>query len=361
MKLIAQVKLKTTPEQADSLKHTLEVANAAANYVSQRAWETQTLRQYDLHRLLYYDIRQRFDLSAQVAVRVIAKVADAYKLDRKHQRTFAPLGSIAYDARILSWRLSDHTVNLWTIDSRLRLSFLCGERQLALLRSMQGEADLVYRNGEWFIYQTCNAEEPPMGTPDDFLGVDVGIVSVATDSDGESYSGAAIDDNRRRFAHRRRNLQRKGTKSAKRKLRKLSGRQSRFQKNTNHCIAKALVSKAERTGRGIALEDLRGIRGQLRVKKAQRARQTNWSFFDLQAKIEYKARLRGIPVVYVNPAYTSQVCPVCGCVDRKNRLSQSQFLCTGCGYSANADHNAAQNIGFRARAAVNQPMVSTQR
>ena len=79
MKLSAQVKLLPTPEQADALKRTLEMANAACNFVSQKAWQSKTFKQYDLHHLCYKDVRAKFPLSAQGVVRVIAKVADAYK------------------------------------------------------------------------------------------------------------------------------------------------------------------------------------------------------------------------------------------------------------------------------------------
>src|SRR3990172_5162918 len=102
VKLAAQVKLLPTPDQADALKRTLEQANAACDYVSSKAWEAQTFKQFELHRLCYRDIRAAFGLSAQVAVRVIAKVADAYKLDQHARRTFKPAGSIAYDDRILA-------------------------------------------------------------------------------------------------------------------------------------------------------------------------------------------------------------------------------------------------------------------
>ncbi len=100
MKLIAQVKLQPTPEQADLLKHTLEVANAAANWVSAYAWESQVFGQYDLHHALYYAVRDQFPLSAQMVVRMLAKVADAYQLNRQAKRVFHPQGSIAYDKRI---------------------------------------------------------------------------------------------------------------------------------------------------------------------------------------------------------------------------------------------------------------------
>src|SRR4030042_5412623 len=116
MKLIAQVKLLPTPEQADALRDTLEQANAACQFVSNTAWETKTFRQYDLHHKCYQAVREQFGLSAQVAVRAIAKVADAYKLDRKSKRTFKPTGSIAYDNRILSWRVQNQTVSIWTVE-----------------------------------------------------------------------------------------------------------------------------------------------------------------------------------------------------------------------------------------------------
>jgi len=101
MKLIAQIKLQPVPEQADSLKRTLETVNAAANYVSEWAWNSDTFRQYDLHRACYYETRQRFNLSAQVVVRLIARAADGYKLDRTARRMLKPHGSIAYNQLII--------------------------------------------------------------------------------------------------------------------------------------------------------------------------------------------------------------------------------------------------------------------
>lgn len=357
MKLVTQVKLDTTPEQFDDLKRTLEVANAAANLISNHAWETGTFRQYDLHHALYYTVREEFGLSAQVTVRIIAKVADAYKLDRKARRTFKPHGSIAYDKRILSWRLSDQTVSIWTMNDRLRIPFLAGEHQLAMLKTMQGEADLVYRKGAFYLYQTCEVETPDPDDPDGWLGVDLGIVNIATDSDGETYSGSQVNGLRYRHARLRAKLQVKGTKSAKRLLKQRGHKESRFARDVNHCIARSLVERAKDTGRGIALEDLTGIRERITVRKAQRRQQHSWAFYDLRLKIEYKAVMAGIPVKLVNPRNTSRTCLICGCIDKRNRLTQSLFSCVSCGYSAPADHGAAINISRRV--AVNQPNVAT--
>ncbi|MCA1635532.1 MAG: transposase [Acidobacteria bacterium] len=181
----------------------------------------------------------------------------------------------------------------------------------------------------------------------DVIGVDFGIVQLATDSDGEVFTGAKIDETRRRYAHRRRNLQRKGTRSAKRKLRQLSGKQSRFQRNTNHVISKRLVIKAKDTTRAIAIEDLKGIRERVTVRRSQRARHYNWAFAQLRSFLEYKTRLYGVALYVVDPRNSSRECSRCGYTDKKNRPSQDKFLCQNCGHSANADFNAALNLRVR--------------
>lgn len=353
MKLIAQVKLLPDPDQHDALKRTLEQVNAAANHISRYAWHNRVFRQYDLHHALYYAVREQFGLTAQVVVRVLAKVADAYKLDRKHARTFKPHGSIAYDKRILSWKLDARTVSIWTVNGRETIPFVAGDHHLALLATMQGEADLLYRRGSFYLYQTCEVDEPPTGDVEEFLGIDLGIVNLAADSDGDTYSGEAVEQQRRRYAHRRRNLQRKQTRAAKRKLRQLSGQQARFQADVNHRISKQIVQKAQDTGRGIAVEDLTGIRDRVRLRRKQRARHANWAFHQLRSFLDYKARRAGVPLAAVDPKYTSQQCSRCGHIDKANRPNQSTFSCVSCGHSASADTNAAVNIA--ARAAVNRP------
>src|ERR687886_438682 len=112
MKLTVQPKLIPSPEQADALRRTLEAANAACDYISQVAWESKTFRQFAIHKLTYQAVRETFHLAAQLAVRCIAKVADAYKLSRKTQRTFQPLGAVPYDDRILSYNLKSSEVSI---------------------------------------------------------------------------------------------------------------------------------------------------------------------------------------------------------------------------------------------------------
>jgi putative transposase len=357
MKIISQIKLTPTPFQAESLRRTLETANAACNAISRVAWEQQTFGKYDLQKLTYQRVKSDYGLSAQMVIRCLAKVGDSYKLDRKKQRRYSKHGSIAYDDRILSFNLERQTVSIWTVDGRYRaIPFVCGERQRQLLQARQGESDLVYRHGQFYLLVTCNVDEPTPEEVDALLGVDLGMVNLATDSDGEIYSGEPVERRRQWYNPRRQALQKVGTRSAKRRLKKMSGRQRRFQRDTNHRIAKQLVGKAKGTRRAIAVEELTHIRQRATVRRSQRARHSNWAFRQLRAYIHYKAALAGVPLVAVDPRSTSQACHACGCVDKRNRPDQATFCCVSCFYQTAADINAACNI--RDRAMVNWPMVS---
>lgn len=155
------------------------------------------------------------------------------------------------------------------------------------------------------------------------------------------------------------NLQRCGSKSAKRHLKKLSGKEKRFRTSVNHIISKKIVEKAKRHSLSIALEDLRGIRQRTTVRKSQRRQHSSWAFNQLRRFLEYKAKLAGIVTKLIDPHYTSQRCSSCGYTAKHNRKNQSNFKCRSCGFSANADLNGAINIAQLA--AVNQPIVSPVR
>ena len=183
MKLIAQVKLQPTPEQAAALLHTMEQVNAACDYISEQAWRQHKFGRVSLQKLTYHDVRGRFGLTAQVALHAIRKVADAYRLDKETKRQFRAQGSIGYDSRILSWNMEKSTISIWTISGRLKIPFVCGARQRALLDSLRGEADLLYRDGEFYLHQVCDVTESEPQEPGGWLGIDLGIVNIATTSE----------------------------------------------------------------------------------------------------------------------------------------------------------------------------------
>ncbi len=355
MKQTLPVKLAPTGDQAVALLATMERFNLACDAIGQVAFANRCANKVELQKLVYYDTRERFGLSSQLTVRAISKVVEAYKRDKTIQPRFRPRGAVPYDQRIMSWKGVEH-VSLLTLGGRELIPTRFGDYQAARLDRRQGQADLVLTDGTWFLYVTIDTPEPTPVEPEDFLGVDLGIVNLAADSDGTIYTGQAIETKRQVYSHRRRNLQRNGSKSATRKLRSIKGRQARYQRDTNHRISKTVVRNAKDTGRGIAVEDLTGIRDRITVRRQQRARHGNWSFAQLRAFLTYKAVLAGVVLVAVDPRNTSRTCPECGHCDKRNRPNQACFRCQSCGHAAPADTTAARCI--RARAGVMRPMVS---
>jgi putative transposase len=348
VRLVVMLKLMPSCEQAVQLRNTLQTANVAANAISTTAWQARTFSQFDLHKLVYAETRATFGLTAQVVVRLIAKVADAYRVNGARRRRFRPLGAIAYDDRIL--RYGSDYVSIWTTSGRQSVPYTCAPHQRTLLASRQGESDLVYRYGDWYLLATCIVAEPSVGEVDDVLGVDLGIKNIAATSDGELFAGDHTNGLRRRHARLRARLQRKGTRSAKRLLRRRRLKEQRFGSNINHTISKRLVRTAQCTKRGLALENLEGIRSRIKARRPQRRILHSWSFSQLRQFVAYKAALVGVPVVYVDPRNTSRTCPACGRVDERNRPTQARFKCVSCGLAGLADTIAAENIRVRGRA-----------
>ena len=359
MKLTVQVQLQPNAEQRKSLLGTMRTANAACDWLSEVAWRTKRFGQFALQKISYHDCRAAFPvLSAQVVVRCTAKVADAYKLDRKRQRTFKPLGAIAYDARILSWKADASTVSIWTVGGRETIPFVCGEYQRKFLAFDRGEADLVCRDGRFYLLVTVDVPDSEEATVTDFIGVDLGVVNIATTSDGQNFAGSHLNKIRRRSYRLRKKLQAKGTRSARRLLRNRRRKERRFAVDVNHKISKMIVGRAKRTGKGLALENLKGIRNRIRAARNVRRSLHSWAFADLLAKVTYKATLAGVPLVLVDPRNTSRTCSKCGHCEKANRRTRDRFKCRHCGYEACADANGAENIRRKAilgTAAVNRP------
>jgi IS605 OrfB family transposase len=189
---------------------------------------------------------------------------------------------------------------------------------------------------------------PEPTEPNGILGVDLGVTNLAVTSDGEMFSSAQVRGLRRRHRRLRARLQAKGTRAAKRKLRQRRRKEARFARHVNHVVSKQIVASAKGSGRGIALEDLKGIRDRITVRRTQRATFSAWSFHELRSFLTYKAEAAGVPVFLVDPRNTSRTCPACGHVDKANRKSQAVFCCVVCQYSGLADHVAAIIIGRRA-------------
>ena len=256
-------------------------------------------------------------------------------------------------------------VSLNTLQGRAVCRLLLGVRLHSMLVGPAwevGGADLVWRAGVYYLHVTQSREAPPEAAPDGgTLGVDLGIVNLATDSEGEHFTGKVIPIVRGRYHLRRQRLQKVNTKNAKRRLRQIRRRESRFQRDVNHCISKQIAHKAAVARKAIALEDLSGIRERTTVQRTHRYERHSGAFFQLRRYITYKAAQSGVAVHLVNSRNTSRTCSTCGHYEKANRKPQAEFSCQRCGFAANADYRAALNISRKEWAAVNRPLASPPR
>jgi len=355
MKQTLMIKIASSPEQHQALLQTMERFNEACNYISSLAFEHHTAGQVKLHHLAYRYLREHYGLSAQMAVRCVGKVVEQYRRDKSRLHTFKSHSAMVYDNRILSWKGLDK-VSILTLNGRQLIPIRIGEYQEARINRIVKQYDLLLRKNIFYLAVTVDAPEPTPDDPVGTLGVDLGVVHLAVDSDGEFYSGEEIDKVREKTDKLKASLQKKGTKSAKKHLKKLSDREANFRRNTNHVISKRLVSKAKDTQRAIALEDLKGISSRTTVRHSQRRRHKSWAFYQLRQFIEYKAKLAGVLIKLVDPRNTSRICPRCGYISKSNRQSQSSFVCKLCDFRLNADSAGAINIAQKV--SVNEPIVS---
>ena len=330
--LTISCKLKVSQSQAAKLDATLDAFGQALNWVNQNTPE-KIANAVKLQSLCYREIRARFGLSSNLAVQVCRRMAGARKVARQKNRPVKAFkgGFATYDARIFSFREKDWTVSLTTVEGRERFELAIGHYQREQLAgSNPKSATLVKRKDGSYSIQICvEAKLPEQQNTAQVVGVDLGRTDIAHTSEGDNWNGQQLNRVRDHYSRLRAVLQRKaskGTRSSRRRcrelLQRLSGKERRFQSRqrcvaktwVNHRISKAIVSRAKATNSAIALEDLTGIRERINQQprsKAERRRANSWAFYQLRQFLEYKARVAGVTVVLVPPAYTSQTCHKC--------------------------------------------------
>jgi len=384
--LTISCKLKASQSQAAKLDATLEAFGQALNWVNQNTPE-KVVNAVKLQSLCYREIRARFGLSSNLArttsrlrdQQVCRRLAGARKVARQKNRPVKAFkrGFATYDARIFSFREKDWTVSLTTVEGRERFELAIGRYQRERLAgSNPKSATLVKRKDGSYSIQICVEAEPsPPQRTGRVLGVDLGRTDIAHTSEGDNWNGQQLNRIRDHYSKLRAALQRKaskGTRSSRRRcrelLQRLSGKERRFQSRqrcvaktwVNHRISKAIVSRAKATNSAIALEDLTGIRKRVNQQprsKAERRRANSWAFYQLRQFLEYKARVAGVSLILVPPAYTSQTCHRCLHIHpdpAQSYRSGKSFKCGHCGWEGDADLNGANVIALLG-AVVNQP------
>ena len=372
--------LNPTPEQARILKTTLEQHTACFNAVAHEGFTTDCSNGVELHKRTYYPLRAQYpDLPAQLVCAARVKATEAVKSaltwkPKKEQAdpkkvakaqkqgkpipVFKPvrcphseLTCIRYDQRSYRVKWDTMTCSLATVDGRIELPFTVPAHLVQYVGQKVCSADLCYRKGRYTLHIVVSIPEPTVVPSPEVIGVDLGLNRPAVTSARQFLGEKRWKEQERRTYRLKRKLQAKGSRSARRHLKKLSGKQFRRRRDHDHVLSKCIVQHTP-DGATIVLENLKHIRETSRMsrgkqdskKRDNKRRLHSWSFAQLYLFIEYKAQARGIQVGKIDPRHTSQTCSKCGYQHRANRRSQSVFLCRSCGYQLNADLNAALNI-----------------
>ncbi len=391
-----RIQLKPTPEQAVLLQQTMQEYTTCFNEVCQVGEASKMSNGVQLHRLTYAHHRASTHLPSQLicAARVkatealksvitrrkkqaqryqaLVKQGKAHKPLKLAQTPHSALCAIRYDARSFRFDRNRRLVSLVHVQqagqahnrASIAVKVPAYYEQYLTPEWQHDSADLIYRQGSYWLHMVVSCEQasfPP--TPESqVIGVDLGINRLAVTSHPRFFGSKQLKETNNRYFRLRRALQGKGTKSAKRHLKKLSGRLKRFQHNTNHVVAKQIIASCQ-PGDTLVMENLTDIGERTKGRRQQRRAMSNWSFAQLQGFIAYKAASKGVSVEFVDARYSSQACSRCGYSDKRNRVCQSEFSCQHCGYTANADYNASVNLASRARSVasghhVKAPLVS---
>jgi len=349
------IKVKLAFEQ--SLVETAVAFNKACQMVLDYGSENQTYNKNKLNKATYRNIREAVPSLPSALVQTARDQACEMLKRNNYAKTVKKNLSVRYDNRYFKFYPETHKVSLTTVDGRLDFGF----NHFSYLDTWKGQysnAQLVIRKKHVFLNVQVFLSDVSVVATGKVLGIDRGIVNVAVCSDNTFFDSKHLRAVKGRYRYNRRCLQHVGTRSAHRKLQRLSGCERRFVQDTNHCISKSIVSKPFDV---FVLEDLRIVRAKESGKRFN-CLLGSWSPSQLEKFIVYKAENKGKIVIKIDPKYTSQRCSRCGFVHRKNRCGL-RFRCRKCGFELNADLIASRNIGVLGRSEcirffVNKPIVA---
>lgn len=373
-----KLRLYPTNNQANLLEATMQQYQLACNLVSTYYFEHNfKSNQSDLQKHLYYLIRDKFGLKAQMTQSVFKTVLARYKTanTQLRQKPYhfkdSNTGKWYIEKRDLGWlqkpinfkrpqcdlvsvrdwSFTKDKLSVSTLATREKMNYTAKGFEKYLKVGKLGTAKLVKSCGHYFLHVSCTLEADEFNKINlkHVVGIDRGLRFLATvyDEKGNTsfVNGKAIIGKRRKYKRLRRQLQAKGTKSAKRRLKKIGQRENRWMSNINHQVTKALVDKYGR-GTVFTLEDLTNVRfATEKVSKNRRYEQVSWAFYQFEQFLIYKAEMVGSTVVKVDAHYTSQRCPKCGSINKNNRSHDlHEYYCDNCGYRSNDDRIGAMNI-----------------
>ena len=365
MQRIVRLKLTPSPAQADALTETSRLVTAAFNQFAALGWDAGISNATKLHYLAYYAVREALPtLNSNLINTTRAKASEvlrsAFTLQEQKRKVSLPQSDACpprYNVHTYKVDWESQTVRMSLVAGRQTIRFNVPSYHAHYAGYPVATADLINRGGVWWLHVVVTVPAPAVAPTDDVIGVDLGIARPAVTSTNRFLGKPAWKAIEGRLFYLKRQLQRKGSKSATRHLRKVRGKQARFRRDCDHVLSTQIV-RAASPGATLVLENLTNIRKRSKLKKQTRTSRKvhSWSFAQLKSFIVYKAEERGCTVAGVDPRHTSQTCSCCGHVARNNRRSRGRFVCRVCGFELHADLNAARNIAAKYHASEGRPL-----
>lgn len=363
MKRTVRLLLGATPEQAESLGETARQFTAVFNAVSAYGWEQGEKNGVTLHHRTYRPLKTLHptlvsDLHIQARVKATEAIKSAFVRRRQHRPVSCPRSRSCpprYNIHTFKVDWEFRMANLATTAGRQHIPFHLPGYAAHFAGFPVDTADLVERQGQWWLHVVVTLPAPAIPTSEAVVGVDLGLARPAVTSNNRFLGQRRWRGIEARTFQLRRDLQKKGTRSAERHLCRLRGRQRRFRRNCDHVLSKQIVQSVPEGGT-VVLENLKDIRSRVQVRHGPQSRRLHsWSFAQLKSFIVYKAEERGVTVAGVDPRHTSQQCSRCGFTARNNRRSRAWFQCRSCGFQLHADLNGARNIAAKYLASPSMP------
>ena len=357
MQRTISLKIERSPE----LLETISVYNKIVNLHIKESFVLKTNSKKKLHNSLYKKIRNDFPTFPSALIQCARdNCVEMLKGNKYKEHTIKKeISSIRFDLRTIKVFLDSGKVSITTIQGRKKYNVFVPE-YFSIYKTWKVKGATIGVSHKFLRLQVCvETDNPEFCNNKNVLGIDLGINNFAVLSNNTFIKGKKIRRVKRKRQYLRSKLQSKGTRSAKRKMKFLSGRERRFQRDFNHCLSKQIT---ELPFGVFAMEDLKGIRNGRKGKVFNRKR-SNWAYFQLRQFISYKTENLGKKLILVDPRYTSQRCSKCGFIDKSNR-NKSSFHCLSCDFVCHSDLNASYNISqigllLFEQVDVNQPIVAT--
>ena len=349
--ITAKIQIKVKPSEHQILHDSMKAYMDACDFVSDYIYTSHDMKRFNISKVLYNDIRNKYKLRSQMAQSVIATVLAKYKSIKSNNKNWTKVRFTKPQLDLVwnrDYSLKKDIFSVNTLEGRIKCEYY--KTKFDFKDCEFGTAKLVFKRDKFYLHIpiTYEVNELQLDNVSSVVGIDRGIRFIVTAYDGNDtvfFDGKAVKRKRAHYKMLRRDLQRVGTASSRKRLKAIGNRENRWMQDVNHCISKALVSM-NNDGTLFVIEDLSGIRSATeKVCIKNRYVSVSWPYYDLEKKLEYKALKNNQRVEKVDPAYTSQMCPKCGHTDKSNRNKKEHiFCCKNCHYRSNDDRVAAMNL-----------------